>query len=103
MPTADNFRELTGEKSVEGVTVTKEWKSGDGAAAGYTFSTDYGSVFFPAAGLVGGDDAGDEGFYWSGESGDDTLAYILFFRGGYADVSPNDVGNEYSVRLVRGL
>ena len=104
LPTDVNFRELIGEKSVEGVTVTKEWKSGDGAAAGYTFSTDYGSVFFPAAGLYGGFSAGLEGRYWSGESCDDGSAYFLDFNVGRALVNPYGVGNlEYSVRLVRGL
>lgn len=103
LPTADNFRELTGVKSVEGVTVTKEWKSGDGAAAGYTFSTDYGSVFFPAAGLNGGDLAGDEGDYWSGESLDGNDAFVLDFYDGGAGVYPDRVDFEYSVRLVRGL
>ena len=49
LPTADNFRELTGEKTVDGVTVNKQW-NGEGADLehGYTFSTYYGSVFFPA-------------------------------------------------------
>ena len=103
LPTADNFRELTGEKSVEGVIVTKEWKSGDGAAAGYTFSTDYGSVFFPAAGQNGGNAAGVGGSYWSGESDAGDEAYALFFGGGNTNVTSSDVNYEYSVRLVRGL
>ena len=103
LPTADNFRELTGEKSLEGVTVTKEWKSGDGAAAGYTFSTDYGSVFFPAAGLDGGDNAGSEGYYWSGGSYGGGTAYVLYFFENAALVSSGRVDLECSVRLVRGL
>ena len=103
LPTADNFRELTGAKSVEGVTVTKEWKSGDGAAAGYTFSTDYGSVVFPAAGYYGGLGAGSLGYYWSGEPGGGDDAWYLYFDDGYALVVSNGVYGEFSVRLVRGL
>ena len=67
------------------------------------FSTDYGSVFFPAAGLDGGDDAGREGDYWSGESYVGYRAYLLYFCDGDALVYPGDVGSKYSVRLVRGL
>ena len=104
MPIADNFRELTGEKTVEGVTVTKEWKGdGTGVENGYTFSTDYGSLFFPAAGYNGGNFAGSRGWYWSGESYDNSNAYILFFYGGLAYVDSNDVNLKFSVRLVRGL
>lgn len=104
LPSADNFRELTGEKSVDGVTVTKEWKSGDGTAAGYTFSTDYGSVFFPAAGNGGGrSNAGSHGYYWSGEFHSDGLACDLFFYSDYARVHYGDVSLGFSVRLVRGL
>ena len=104
LPSADNFRELTGEKTVEGVTVTKEW-NGEGADLehGYTFSTGYGSVFFPAAGLNGGYGAGAEGDYCSGESYVGNRAYILYFYGGHARVRPYNVSHEYSVRLVRGL
>lgn len=101
LPSADNFRELTGVKSVEGVTVTKEWKSGDGAAAGYTFSTGYGSVFFPAAGYGGGSSAGSYGFYWSGES--DVNAFYLHFDSDNAQVKNLNVPYKFSVRLVRGL
>ena len=60
-------------------------------------------MFFPAAGLNGGDNAGNEGNYWSGESDDDNNAYILNFNDGNANVNPNNVNNKYSVRLVRGL
>ena len=102
LPSADNFRELIDGKTVDGVTVTKEWKSGDGAAAGYTFSTDYGSVFFPAAGQDGGDGAGVGGSYWSGESAN-SEAYVLFFGGGIMNVTSSNVNYKYSVRLVRGL
>ena len=104
LPSADNFRELTGEKLVEGVTVSKTEKwDGTGTENGVTFSTDYGSVFFPAAGLNGGDSAGDEGDYWSGESYSDSKAYFLYFDENDANVNPNNVNNKYSVRLVRGL
>ncbi|MBQ5404466.1 MAG: hypothetical protein IIU11_08910, partial [Bacteroidales bacterium] len=104
-PSDDNFKELTGEKTVEGVTITKEWKSGEGVAAGYTFSTAYGSVFFPAAGYDGGDLAGDEGNYWSSSPDDDYNAYFLYFFDGGAlvVVAPGSVYSKYSVRLVRGL
>lgn len=101
LPSADNFRELIGKKSVEGVTVTTGWKSGEGAAAGLTFSTDYGSVFFPAAGYFGGVMAGEDGSYWSRESPEDGHAYYLSII--VVDVSVNPVNQTYSVRLVRGL
>ena len=60
-------------------------------------------VFFPAAGNNGGNDAGSNGNYWSGESDGDDNAYVLNFNDGNADVNSNNVNNEYSVRLVRGL
>ena len=105
LPFADNFRELIGEKTVDGVTVSKTEKwDGTGVENGYTFSTDYGSVFFPAAGLYGGSNAGNRGFFWSGESSDDDNAYILrFFDDGNAYVGATGVFNKYSVRLVRVL
>ena len=104
LPTADNFRELAGEKSVEGVAVSKKWNdAGTDLEHGYTFSTDKGEVFFPAAGLFGGDIAGGEGIYWSGESDDGLYAYVLLFVDGFADVYPDYVVNKCSVRLVRGL
>ena len=107
MPTADNFRELTGENTVEGVTVNKSGKwDGTGTENGVTFSTDYGSVFFPAAGFNGGNYAayeGAEGYYWSGESYEGSDIYVLYFEAGYAGVDWRFAFNAYSVRLVRGL
>ena len=105
LPSADNFRELTGENPVSEVTVTKEWNPGSGAEAGYTFTTAYGSVFFPAAGYYGGTDAGSVGYYWSGTEDveHDDNAWLLFFYDGGAHVVWRNVGNGYSVRLVRGL
>ena len=70
---------------------------------GREFSTNYGSVFFPAAGLYGGNYAGSEGYYWSGESNDGSRAYVLEFDDGSARVGPSDVNLKFSVRLVRGL
>lgn len=66
------------------------------------FKSGYGSVFFPAAGSGGGDNAGSYGHYWSGES-DGDRAVDLFFYSGYATVFSDDVIDGYSVRLVRGL
>ena len=60
-------------------------------------------MFFPAAGLLGGDNAGLGGYYWSGESYDGDFAYFLGFYDGYAGVGPDFVYYEFSVRLVRGL
>ena len=103
LPSASNFKELTGEEIVEGVSVTKQWKGdGNGVESGYTFSTDYGSVFFPAAGFNGGSSAGSAGRYRSGSLNDDG-ADILYFYNGNAYVSSFSVNNEFSVRLVRGL
>ena len=68
------------------------------------FSNAYGSVFFPAAGDYGGDDAGDYGYYWSGGSFDGgDRAYDLYFYDGNAKVDWLFVGGKISVRLVRGL
>ena len=103
LPTADNFRELTGDKSVEGVTVSKTDKwDGTGTENGVIFSTANGSVFFPAAGLDGGF-AGGEGDYWSGESYDVSNAYLLYFCKDGKYVARIHVGGKCSVRLVRGL
>ena len=110
LPSADNFRELLGGKTVDGVTVSKTEKwDGTGVENGYTFSTDYGSVFFPAAGYSGGSYAGRVGNYWSGESYDRTAYYLHFDDGldyddGAACVEPYGYNDDvYSVRLVRGL
>jgi hypothetical protein len=103
LPSADNFRELTGEKKVDGVTVNKQWKGvGSGIEKGYTFSTDYGSVFFPAAGLRGGNNAGNGGYYWSSSPVYDD-ANFLYFGDGEAHVNTYLVDSKFSVRLVREL
>ena len=78
------------------------WKTKN-SVNGREFSTNYGSVFFPAAGLYGGNYAGSEGYYWSGESNDGSRAYVLDFDDGSARVGPSDVNGKFSVRLVRGL
>lgn len=97
--TADPFR-LPTKAELEALS-SGTWKTKN-SVNGREFSTDYGSVFFPAAGLDGGEEAGDEGYYW-GESYDDSRAYILFFYGRGANVRPYPVSGKYSVRLVRGL
>lgn len=98
--TADPFR-LPTKAELEALG-SGTWKTKN-SVNGREFSTDYGSVFFPAAGLDGGDYAGNEGYCWSGESYDDNGAYLLGFYDGYAYVSPGGVYFECSVRLVRGL
>ena len=104
LPSADNFCELTGEKTVEGVTVSKTEKwDGTGTENGVTFSTDYGSVFFPAAVFNSGYHADYEGLYWSVESDTYGGAYFLYFYGDDAYVDSDNVRFECSVRLVRGL
>ncbi|MBQ5539485.1 MAG: hypothetical protein IIU03_04500, partial [Bacteroidales bacterium] len=96
-------KELTGEEPVAGVPVTKSVKwDGSGTEHGVTFSTDYGSVFFPAAGCDDGNLAGDDGYYWSSSPVVDR-AFRLYFNYGDARVSQGDVDDECSVRLVRGL
>ena len=69
---------------------------------GYTFSTDYGSVFFPAAGLRGGNNAGNGGYYWSSSPVYDD-ANFLYFGDGEAHVNTYLVDSKFSVRLVREL
>ncbi|MBO7565889.1 MAG: hypothetical protein J6T60_02175 [Bacteroidales bacterium] len=107
LPSSDNFKELTGQKIVEGVTVKKTWKStGTGVEKGYTFSTDYGEVFFPAAGYDGGIRAGTYGNYWSATSvpmSSSTEAYALTLYSVEASVTSDAVEFLYSVRLVRSL
>lgn len=97
--TADPFRLPT--KAELKALGSGTWKTKN-SVNGQEFSTDYGSVFFPAAGQDGGYSAGVEGYYWSGEYDDDT-AFILDFGDGYAYVYWSDVNNKFSVRLVRGL
>lgn len=95
LPSADNCRELTGEKKVTGVTVTKSVNNGA------TFSSAYGSVFFPAAGCYTykQKDLGHAGYYWSSSP-----AIYLYFQGvGAAMQSDGNEEYKYSVRLVRGL
>ncbi|MEE3448076.1 MAG: hypothetical protein VZQ51_05635 [Bacteroidales bacterium] len=105
LPSADNFKELTGETQVKDVTVTKSEKwNGTGTENGVTFSTDYGSVFFPAAGFNGGYNVGYEGNYWSSSPADvANNAYLLYFFDGDAGVLPTYVTFGFSVRLVRAL
>ncbi|MCR4559495.1 MAG: hypothetical protein K5685_05400 [Bacteroidales bacterium] len=106
LPSASNFKELTGEETVEGVPVTQSGKwDGSGVENGYTFSTDYGSVFFPAAGYDGVYEVGYEGDYWSSSHAGGDSAWLLSFSE-YEDaagVCPGSVYSKYSVRLVRGL
>lgn len=104
LPSADNLRELTGEVTIDGVTVTKSGKwNGTGIENGVYFSTDYGSVFFPAAGFAGGNNIGNQGSYWSCTPDDNGRAYRMdFFSDGRAAVSNSNVF-KYSVRLVREL
>ena len=103
LPSASNFKELIGEEIVSGVTVTKSVKwNGTGTENGVTFSTDYGSVFFPAAGSYGGMDAGASGNYWSGTGGVDNV-FGLSFDVDRAIVGSAEEDYMFSVRLVRGL
>jgi len=101
LPTQEEYNALFA------VTPSGGWTTENGTN-GWKFTNDKGSVFFPAAGFVGGDDAGsagNEGNYWSsspaGGSGD--YAYFLFFDDGGAHVVSNYVYDGFSVRLVRGL
>ena len=103
--TADPFR-LPTQAEFEALAALKQ--SGFATHNGMSckeFKSDYGSVFFPAAGYVGGLDAGDYGSYWSGtdydEFGDN--AFYLYFGDGFANVVWSNVGTGYSVRLVRSL
>ena len=77
------------------------WKPKN-SVEGREFSTDYGSVFFPAAGYYDGN-AGSYGYYWSGESNGVTGAWGLRFGSGDLGVSSYGANFGYSVRLVRGL
>ncbi len=98
LPTQAEFEDLV---KVNGTG--SGWQSS--SPQGWTFANDYGSVFFPAAGLDGGSSAGSSsGYYWSGESHGDGSAFSLCFYSGSADVYSYDwVYSEFSVRLVRGL
>ena len=96
LPTKDEYDKLLAVTPSDGWTTENETN-------GWKFSNDYGSVFFPAAGLGDGTDAGSVGNYWSGESYDDSNAYGMGFSAYGANVG-NAVGTyECSVRLVRGL
>lgn len=104
LPSDDNFKELTGEKRVAGVTVTKSLKwNGTGTENGATFSSAYGSVFFPAAGYQKYSMQkyfGTAGYYRTSSSDH----YYFYFQGaGAAMQSDGDADHLYSVRLVRGL
>lgn len=81
---------------------TGTWTT-ENSVKGRVFSTDYGSLFLPAAGIDFDSCAGSEGFYWSGESAADDCAYSLDFGGGNAYVTSHIVHRGLSVRLVRGL
>ncbi|MBP5683222.1 MAG: hypothetical protein J6X05_08280 [Bacteroidales bacterium] len=106
LPSIDNFKELSGKKKITGITVKAEGKTGTGDDAGYTFSTDYGSIFMPSA---GGDDgkgvsgAGVVPYYW-GElyNGSPTLASFFTYPG-YDPDSRQLITYKFSVRLVREI
>ena len=96
LPSKEEYKALTD------VTPRGGWTTENGTN-GWKFTTDYGSVFFPAAGFDGGGSAGVYGYYWSSSPDDDHDAYILCFNGGGAYVGPRGVYYKFSVRLVRGL
>ena len=74
------------------------------ANGGATFTTAYGSVFFPAAGRNGGEVAGSYGDYWSPAPYDSGRAWYLYFYVDDAGVDWNySAAGGFSVRLVRGL
>ena len=98
--TADPYRLPT--KAEFEALLPGTWKT-QNSVKGREFSTDYGSVFFPAAGYNGGSRAGSYGNYWSGEPDGDGRAWALSFSSGVADVISGRVDYEFSVRLVRGL
>ena len=99
-PRLPSQNELTALKNM---FTTSMWDATNG---GVNFSNDYGSVFFPAAGYNGGGNRdGSYGYYWSRETaGDDgKKASALYFSSSDPGVAAHLVGNQYSVRLVRGL
>jgi len=100
--TADPFRLPTQAEFEALAALTQSGLTTHNGMACKEFSNDYGSVFFPAAGDVGGYYAGSVGYYWSGESGDGGACFLNIFSG-IAYVDYYDVSNEFSVRLVRGL
>jgi hypothetical protein len=97
LPTAANFNELIGNN------VTKTWKST--STAGVTFSTDYGSVFFPALGNNTGH-VGTVCDYWSStysNTSNDNRANHLFWANNSGSVGLNADSYKFPVRFIRVL
>jgi hypothetical protein len=94
LPTAANFNELIGSN------VTKTWNSA--SQSGVTFSTDYGSVFFPAL----GNNTGHSNVvcdYWSSNKGNGDKAYHLFWQNNSGSVGENATSYKFPVRFIRVL
>ena len=109
LPTADQFKELTGQTTVANVTVTPNWKTGTGVEAGLVVSTAYAELFFPAEGWDNPDnDLGTVGSYWTSSSTGiyERPAYRMESNSstkteGYVESS--ETRFHYSIRLVKDL
>lgn len=110
LPTADQFRELTGQTTVANVTVTPNWKTGTGVEAGLVVRTDYAELFFPAEGWDNGNSiaTGEASCYWTSSSGTgdyDRPVYRMEAKSekSTGNVEPSETNFEYSIRLVKDL
>lgn len=79
------------------------WLDASGSrAAGMVFYEGSANVIFlPAAGYRYGSsfrEVGSEGYYWSGRKYNNTQAYCLHFNNGRCEITPQSIGNGYSLR-----
>ena len=82
---------------------SKKWETPN-SHSGYTFYTDYGSVFLPAAGSCLGTVRnldGESGYYWSSTPDSTSAAWYLTFRSGRALMYSNSRYCGLPVRAVR--
>lgn len=110
LPTADQFKELTGQTTVTSVTVTQDWKTGTGVDAGLVVSTAYAELFFPAEGWDNGNSisTGEASCYWTSSRGTDDYERPVYRMEAKKEkpkgnVEASEDNFYYSIRLVKDL
>lgn len=108
LPTADQFRELTGQTTGTSVTVTPNWKDGTGVEAGLVVRTAYAELFFPAEGYNNPSEGiGETSSYWTSTSTGNPSNPVYRMEASSIKTTGQVEGSPanfcYSIRLVKDL